>query len=103
MGLPLIMLPPFLRSRTVSWVLRGETGVRHPLSPVIGLGLRNPTPEEEEEKEFALPCGIFETQELFSSTYLTHKSMFAYLSQFKGCWSIQQNLDSDLFWAGDCR
>jgi len=32
---------PVLRSGTGSWVLSGSSGVRHPLSPVIRLGLRN--------------------------------------------------------------
>ena len=48
-------------------------------------------------------CGILETQELFTRTYLTHKTTYAYLSLFLDCWNIQENLDSDLFWAGDGR
>ena len=37
---------PVLRSGTGSWVLSGQSGVRHPLSPVIRLGLRNPRKQE---------------------------------------------------------
>jgi hypothetical protein len=44
-----------------------------------------------------------ETQELFTRTYLTHKTTYAYLSLFLDCWNIQENLNSDLFWAGDGR
>jgi len=35
-----------LQSGTGSWVLSGELGVRHPSSPVIRLGLRNPRKKE---------------------------------------------------------
>ena len=45
-------------------------------------------------------CGILETQERFPRTYFTHKTPYAYLSLFTDCWNIQENLDSDLFWAG---
>jgi len=31
----------------------------------------------------------------------THKTTYAYLSVFMDCWNIQEDLDSDLFWAGD--
>jgi len=48
-------------------------------------------------------CGILETQKLFPWNYLTHKTTYAYLSLFMGCWDIQNKLDSDLFWAGDGR
>ena len=41
---------PVLRDRnlsgTGSWVLSGQSGARHPLSPVIRLGLRNPRKKE---------------------------------------------------------
>jgi len=49
------------------------------------------------------PCGILETQELCPRNYFAHKTTYAYLFQFMGCWNIQENLDSDLFWAGDGR
>jgi len=41
---------PFLQSGTGSWVLSGESGVHHLLSPVIRLGLRNPRKKERKEK-----------------------------------------------------
>jgi len=37
---------PVLRSGTGSWVLSGQSGDSHPLSPVIRLGLRNPRKKE---------------------------------------------------------
>ena len=45
----------------------------------------------------------FRTQELFPRTYFTHKTTYSYLSLLIGCWNIQENLDADLFWAGDGR
>jgi hypothetical protein len=56
--------------------------------------------------------GILETQELrdFKSAIkpikprmhiFTHKTTYAYLSLFMGCWSIQEHLESDVNWAGD--
>ena len=39
---------PVLRSGTGSWVLSGWSGVCHPLSSVIRLGLRNPRKKEKE-------------------------------------------------------
>jgi len=48
-------------------------------------------------------CGILEKQEIFTWTYLTHKTRYAYLFLFTDCWNFQENLDSDLFWAGDGR
>jgi len=38
-----------LRSGTVSWVLRGEEGARHPLSLIIGLGLKTPRKKERNQ------------------------------------------------------
>jgi len=38
---------PVLWSGTGSWVLSGSSGVRHLLSPVIRLGLRNPRKKKE--------------------------------------------------------
>jgi len=49
------------------------------------------------------PSGILETQELFPRIYFTHKTKYMYLSLFKGCWNVQENLDSEIFWAGDGR
>jgi len=40
-----------LRSVTDSWVLSGKSGVRHPLSPVIRLGLRNPRKKERQGRD----------------------------------------------------
>jgi len=34
---------------------------------------------------------------------LPKKTTYAYLSLFMDCWNIQENLDVDLFWAGDGR
>ena len=51
----------------------------------------------------ALPLRILETQELFTRTYFTHKTTYAYLSLFMDCWNIQDILNSDRFWAGDSR
>jgi len=48
------------------------------------------------------PCVILETQELFPRTYFTHKTTHAYLSLLMDCWNIQENLESDLKWAGVC-
>jgi len=42
---------PVLQSGTGSWVLSGQSGVRHPLSPAIRLGLRNPRKKESKKKE----------------------------------------------------
>jgi len=41
---------PVLQSGTGSWVLSGQSDVRHPLSSVIRLGLRNPRKKEKKEK-----------------------------------------------------
>jgi len=43
-----------LRSGTDSWVLSGYLGVRHPLSPVIRLGLQTP---RKKEKSLSHGCG----------------------------------------------
>jgi len=43
---------PVLRSGTGSWVLSGQSGVRHPLSPVIRLDLRNPRKNQRKKKYF---------------------------------------------------
>jgi len=48
-------------------------------------------------------CGILEKQELFPRNYFANKISCAYLSLFMDCWNIQENLDSDQFWAGDDR
>jgi len=40
-----------LRSVTDSWVLSDKSGVRHPLSPVIRLGLRNPRKKERQGRD----------------------------------------------------
>jgi len=42
---------PVLRSGTGSWVLSGSSGVRHPLRPVIRLGLRNQRKKERKALE----------------------------------------------------
>jgi len=47
------------------------------------------------------PYGIVQSQELFARTYFANKTTHTYLFLFTGCWNIQENLDSDLFWAGD--
>ena len=49
------------------------------------------------------PFGISETQELFPRPYFTHKTSYAYLSLLISCQNIRENLDSDLYWAGDGR
>jgi len=51
----------------------------------------------------AQPLRDFGNAELFTRTYFTHKTTYEYLSLFTDCWNIQENLDSDLFWAGDGR
>ena len=51
----------------------------------------------------AFHCGILEMQELFTRTYFTLNTTYAYLSLFTDCWNIQENLDSSLLWAGDGR
>ena len=38
------------RSGAGSWVLRGQSGVHHPLSPVIGLGLPNQRKKESKKE-----------------------------------------------------
>ena len=45
---------PILRYGTGSWVLSGKSGVRHSLSPVIRLGLRNP--RKKERKIYTVVC-----------------------------------------------
>jgi len=53
---------PVLRSRTGSWVLTGQSGVRHPLSPVIRLGLWNPRKKERKSVEIPLQEGRSKSQ-----------------------------------------
>ena len=48
---------PILRSGTGSWVLSGLSGVRHSLSPVIGLGLRNPRKKKRKKERSAMAEG----------------------------------------------
>jgi len=36
---------------------------------------------------------MLEIQELFPRNYFAHKTTYAYLSLFRGCWNIQENLD----------
>ena len=43
------------KKETGSWVLSGRSGVRHPLSPVIMLGLRNPRKKER----YCCELGVF--------------------------------------------
>jgi len=49
------------------------------------------------------PCGILERQELFHRNNFAQKTTYAYLSLSMGCWNVQENLESDLFWADDGR
>jgi len=48
-------------------------------------------------------CGILEKQHFFPRNCFAHKIAYAYMSLFMNCWNIQENMDADLFWAGDGR
>jgi len=56
---------------------------------------------------FSVPMWDFRNTGTFSQNILkqhqsiTYKTTYAYLSLLMGCWDMQENLDSDLFWAGD--
>jgi len=54
-------------------------------------------------KFLAYPSQILETQRknFFPRTYFTYETADAYLSLFMVYWNIQENLDSEIFWAGD--
>jgi len=52
---------------------------------------------------FAVPGWDFRNAGTFSQDYFTHKATYICLSLFKGCWNMQENLDSEIFWAGDGR
>ena len=66
---------PVLRSGAGSWVLSGYSGVRHPLCPVIRLGLRNPRKKERKKERkrvssfLPYPSQSLETKN--SKTYFT--------------------------------
>ena len=53
-------------SGTGSWVLSGQSGARHPLSPVIRLGLRNPRKKERNREQLVpsvVSCGNREQEQ----------------------------------------
>jgi len=70
---------------------------------VIKLGLRQPRKKEKKKENFAAPCEILETQELFFKADVTRTTAYACLPLFIDSWNIKEKLDSELFWAGDSR
>ena len=53
--------------------------------------------------KFLFPIWDFRKAGTFPQKLLAHKTTYTYLSPSMGCWNIQENLESDLFWADYAR
>ena len=63
--------------------------------------IRMNCPGYTQKSKMRVGCEILETQKIFPSTYVTHKTTYVYLSPFNWTVGISKKfLDLDLFWAG---
>ena len=80
---------PVLRSGTGSWVLSGLSDVRHPLSPVIRLGLRNPKKKNTANPTWGHFRMLFQSSKLEARTSLLSRFSVKRPSSFE-LWALKE-------------